>query len=122
MIIDMIKDDEHEHEFLFRFCKGISANFSVRVVDGELTYVAHWGEYNECSHDIKEHPHWEHAEALLESFAQYNPKEFYDIAKLLNPSSRGFKVVKSIVEKQIADGESKISKVMEEAEFWKKCL
>ena len=31
--------DEHGCEFLFRFCKGISANFSVRVIDEELAIV-----------------------------------------------------------------------------------
>ena len=119
---NIIKKDEHECEFLFRFCKGISANFSVHVIDGELAYVAHWGEYDKCAHDIEKHPNWKHAEELLEVFAEYNPSEFSDIAKLLNLSSRGYKVVKSIAEKQIANSESEISKIMEEANFWRSFL
>ncbi len=118
----MIEKDEHGCKFLFRGCKGISANFSVHVIDGELTYVSHWGERSRYSHDIEKHPNWKHAVELLDAFAEYNPSEFFDIAKLLNPSSRGYKVVKSVAEKRIANCESEISKIMEEENFWRRFL
>ena len=114
--------DEQGCKFIFRFCEGINANLSVEVIDGELAYVDHWGEKDEYNHNIEKHPNWEHAEELLESVAKYNPNDFFEIAKLLKPSSRGYKIVKSIAEKQIANCESKISKIMEEANFLRKFL
>lgn len=121
MVNNSIKG-KHESSFLFHSCKGINSNFSVQVIDGELAYVDHWGEKDEYNHNIEKHPNWEHAEELLESVAKYNPNDFFEIAKLLKPSSRGYKIVKSIAEKQIASCESKISKIMEEANFWRKFL
>ena len=118
-MIREIEKNEQGCKFVFRFCKGKSANLSVQVIDGELAYVSRWGEKDEYYHDIEKHPNWEHAKELLESFAKYYPDEFFDIAKLLNLNSRGYKVVKSISEKQIANYESRISKIMEEAKFFR---
>lgn len=106
-----------KYEFLIR---SIGGNISVRVNDGELSYVAYWSEHGRYSHDIEKHPNWAHAEELLEIICDCDRENFINIIKLLNRNSNGYRIIKRIAKKQIANCESKISNIIAEAEFWKK--
>lgn len=110
--------DKTEGEFII-YNRGYGCNISIRITDGEISYVAHWGTKPECMHDLKEHPNWNHAEAMLDSICEYNREEFLNIAKLLKKSSRGYAIIKKITQKQLAKCDSEISKLIEESEFWK---
>jgi len=112
-------DKKTEYEFLIRSPGG---NISVNVSNGELSFVAHWGEYARCSHNLKKHPDWNHAEELLESVCKYDRETFWNISKVLELSSYGHKIVKRIAQKQLSNCETDIAKIMEEADFWKKFL
>lgn len=110
--------DKTEGKFII-YNRGYGCNIGVRITDGEISVVAHWGTKPECTHDLKEHPNWNHAEAMLDSICEYNREEFLNIAKLLKKSSRGYAIIKKIAQKQLVKCDSEISKLIEESEFWK---
>lgn len=107
-----------EKEFTI-YNRGYGCNISVRIINGEISYVAHWGTRADCTHDLKEHPNWNHAERMLDSICEYNREEFLTIAKLLKKSSKGYAIAKKITQKQLDKCDSEMSKLIEESEFWK---
>ncbi len=111
--------DKTEDEFII-YNRGYGCNITVKITDGEISRVAHWGTRSDCIHDLKkEHPNWNHAESMLESICEDNREKFLSITKLLKKSSRGYAIIKKVVQKQLARCNSEISKLMEESEFWK---
>lgn len=113
---------DNKKEFIVRCYNGVGANISINITSGELSYVAHWGEREEVAHNLKKNPNWKHAEELIESICQFNREDFLNIVKELDKRSQGYDIIKRIAQKQIADCESQISKVKQEAEFWNKFL
>lgn len=112
----------NKKEFIVRAWTSVGANISINITDGELSYVAHWGEREDVAHNLEKHPNWKHAEELMEIVCKYHRESFLDIVKELKKSSRGYEIVKKIIRKQLADFESQISKITQEADFWKKFL
>ena len=98
---------------------GHGVNISVIITNGELSHVAHWGTRSEYTHNLEKHPNWEHAESMLESISEYNSEEFISMVKLLKKNSKGYLVIKKIVQRQLTNCDSEISKIMKKAEFLK---
>ena len=112
-------DKKDKHNFLIRHP---SANISVTITNGELSYLAHWGSIPNVDHDLKKQPNWDRAELWLEYICEHDSDSFFGISKVLNQNSRGYRIVKAIIQKQIKKSESEISKIMEKADFWRKFL
>ncbi len=77
----------NKKEFIVRAWNSVGANISINITDGELSYVAHWGEREDVSHNLEKHPNWKHAEELMEIVCKYHREGFLDIVKELKKSS-----------------------------------